>query len=62
MHLEDGENRRYVMADVEKGSIIAYAVRESDKNINRPLGRYLIKPFINELDKSDVLLVREDNA
>lgn len=55
-------NKRYyghISYDIEEGSIIAYVIDPEDKNINRPLGRLMIKPFVNLTDESDVVLYPE---
>lgn len=62
MDLMGGSNRHYVINDVKEGTLVAYLIRTSDKNINNPLGRYLIKPFVNVNDDADIVLVREDSA
>lgn len=38
---------RYVEQDIKAGTIIAYLIKEDDKNIEHPLGRVLLKPFHN---------------
>jgi hypothetical protein len=47
MDLNDGPNvnNKYIPADIKNGAIIAYLIRENDKNIDNPLGRILIKPY-----------------
>lgn len=60
MDMIGGVNNQYVIEEVNTGTIIAYAIHSDDKNINNPIGRVLIKPFINVQDKSDILLVREE--
>lgn len=54
MDLDGGSNRSYLKADVEHGSLIAYLIEEHDRNINRPAGRILIKPYV--AGKETVLL------
>lgn len=55
MNLRGGGNERYVAVDIEKGTLISYLIKESDKNIKNPLARILIKPYINSIDADDVL-------
>lgn len=50
MNIEDGINRRFVKCDVQQGTFIAYLVNNDDLNINRPVGRVLIKPYYHEDD------------
>ena len=47
MDLDDGTtvNNKYIPADIKNGAIIAYLIRENDKNIDNPLARILIKPY-----------------
>ena len=47
MDLNDGPtvNNKYIPADIKNGAIIAYLIRENDKNIDNPLARILIKPY-----------------
>lgn len=42
---KNGENVRYLIHEVEQGSIIAYLIKKSDRNINKPLGVLNIKPY-----------------
>ena len=46
MNLKDGEYKRYVKQDIKYGTVIAYAVRKGDRNIDNPVARVLIKPFL----------------
>lgn len=48
MDLDDGINKQHIFDDIKEGTLIAYFVREDDKNINNPIGRVLIKPFLNQ--------------
>jgi hypothetical protein len=47
MNLDIGKNSKYVPIDIKNGTIIAYLVYASDKNIEHPIGRVLIKPYFN---------------
>jgi hypothetical protein len=51
-----------VHCDVEEGTIIAYLVNKKDTNIKNPIGRVLIKPYINVNDPSDIYYGVEDNT
>ena len=42
---QGGCNMHYVYRDVVEGTLIAYLIKENDKNIEHPLGRVLIKPL-----------------
>jgi hypothetical protein len=48
MNIDSGSNKQYVEADIREGSIIAYLIKNDDKNIQNPLSRILIKPYIYE--------------
>lgn len=56
MNLVSGGNKKYVMANVKGGSLIAYLVDKNDLNINRPKARVLINPFINKDNPNEVAL------
>ena len=51
-----GQYCRYVGSDVKECSIIAYLINANDENIEKPIGRLLIKPFINVKDNNDIIL------
>jgi hypothetical protein len=51
----NGSNVKYLIQEVKKGSLISYLIRESDKNIEKPLGVLNIKPYPS-LDGSEILL------
>ena len=59
MNVIKGGNRRYVKLDIQEGSIICYLTTVSDTNLQRALGRVLIKPYINTENKKDVVLYAE---
>ena len=44
---DPGAYHKHVAHDVAEGTMVAYAIRASDTNIQKPLGRCLIKPFLN---------------
>jgi hypothetical protein len=48
MEIRDGMYGYKVLDDVKQGSLVAYAIRKNDTNINNPVGRLLIKPFENK--------------
>lgn len=61
----DGGNFHYVGADISCGTLIAYAHLDSDKNIDNPSGRVLLKPVIVPInDYSDyiIMYVRERSS
>lgn len=55
-NLNTGALKSYVERDIKAGTIIAYLIREDDKNIEKPLGRVLLKPFENP-DTGDWILL-----
>jgi hypothetical protein len=59
MNVIKGSNRHYVKLDLKEGSIICYLTTISDTNLKKPLGRVLIKPYINTENKEDVVLYAE---
>ena len=50
MNLENGSNNQYLENDIEFGSLVAYLVEDSDRNINKPMARVLLKPFHSSKD------------
>lgn len=48
MHLTKGMNRAYLEDDVKNGTIVAYLVADTDKNINNPTARISIKPHYSK--------------
>ena len=59
MNVIKGSNRHYVKLDIKEGSIICYLTKISDTNLKKPLGRVLIKPYVNTENKEDVVLYPE---
>jgi len=57
---KEGNNKRFVPLDIKVGTVIAYLIDATDKNINRPQARMLIKPFVNILGDHQVALGIED--
>jgi len=52
MNLNTGILRRFVPLDIKEGTLVAYLIKNTDKNIESPSARVLIKPFI-DLDGSE---------
>jgi len=55
MNLRGGSNSHYVKIDVKEGTIISYLIKRGDKNLQNPISRVLIKPFIDVLDETNIL-------
>lgn len=51
-----GGNSRYIPTMIEAGALIAYLIDADDLNINKPLARIKINPFINPQDPSKFLM------
>ncbi len=62
MNLYSGSNMRYVSRDVIEGTMVAYLVSEDDLNINNPIARKSIKPYVNYQDETDVLYEPESKT
>jgi hypothetical protein len=60
MNLYGGSNASYISHDIIEGTMVAYLVNMTDKNINRPIARIAIKPFVNVDDSTDVAYQAED--
>lgn len=58
----DGSNARFLAHDVAEGTLVAYAVRTADTNIQKPLGRCLLKPFLSMDGKEHILYRRETDV
>ena len=56
-----GAYHRHVKNDVAEGTLVAYAIRADDTNIQKPLVRCLLKPFKSE-DSEEVLYRRESRV
>ena len=61
MNLGGGSYSRFVPLDIEHGTVIAYAIKEDDRNIENPVCRVLMKPFIND-DKKDLIYFGIENT
>ena len=59
MNVIKGSNRHYIKADIREGSIICYITRIGDTDLKKPLGRILIKPYLNSENPKDVILYAE---
>jgi len=51
--------KTYIYKDIENGTLVAYIIREKDKNIKHPISRILLKQFINTKNYSDKILYPE---
>jgi hypothetical protein len=58
----DGSNIRYLEHDVAEGTLVAYAIRSEDTNIEKPLGRCLLKPFLRDDDSGTIFYRRETDV
>jgi hypothetical protein len=61
MNLKSGVNRRYVPIDIKEGTLIAYLINSNDKNIENPLARILIKPFVAVSSASQEIMLGVEN-
>jgi hypothetical protein len=59
-------SQMYVSKDIKYGSIIAYLIKSKDKNIQNPLGRVLIRPFIKvnstESEEDEKQIIKSDTV
>ena len=58
-NLEGGINSRYVLTEVEVGSLVAYLIEADDLNIQKPISRLSIAVYVNEKDPTKILLYPE---
>jgi hypothetical protein len=54
MNCETGGNKRYIHEDIKYGTLIAYAINSDDLNIQKPLARVLVKPFLSHYNPNDI--------
>jgi len=57
---ETGENTKYLLNDIKEGSLISYLIKKDDKNINNPLAVLNIKPYVNEKNNADIILLSDN--
>lgn len=62
MNLKDGAFANYVPIDVKEGTIVAYLINANDRNIENPVARIAIKPFVNTLNPDEVLFGAENRV
>lgn len=62
MNLYQGINAQYIQHDVKSGTMVAYLVKNDDLNIERPVARVAIKPFVNIDDESNVFYEAEERV
>jgi hypothetical protein len=56
-----GHHKDKIKYDIEHGTLVAYVVKSDDNNINKPISRLLIKPYVNEKNSKDVIWVSSDS-
>lgn len=59
MDMVNGDNAHYVLQDAANGTLIAYLINKDDPNIEHPISRILIKPFVNADDGSYILVAEQ---
>ncbi len=57
---KDGGNKNSIKSDIIEGVLVAYVVKVDDNNINNPISRVLIKPYLNKRDDTDIMWVSSD--
>jgi hypothetical protein len=57
LNIQSGVNKRYVADEVQQGTIVAYLINGNDLEIENPLGRVNIKPFVSNRDEKEILYV-----
>lgn len=50
----------YLKKDIRKGSLIAYLIRKTDRNIQNPLSSISIRPYLNEDNPQDIVFVPDN--
>ena len=59
MNVYDGMFKKYVSKDIAAGTFICYLTKPEDLNLNKPVARLLVKPFINIKNRNDIVYVPE---
>lgn len=62
MDMYKGLNREKIKDDIREGTLIAYLIKPDDLNIENPISRVLIKPFISENNPNDILYKPENKV
>jgi len=62
MTLGSGENEKYLIHDVREGSLVGYLINKDDRNIQDPVANCAIKPYINNENPSDIILVKDSKT
>ena len=62
MNLDGGGEKDYVPLDIKYGSVIAYAVKNDDLNIQNPVCRIMIKPFVSSSHPDYIHFGMEDKV
>jgi hypothetical protein len=57
--LVGGSRCTYVPQDIRAGTLVAYMITKDDVNINNPVGRILLKPYINDQNQTAYALHNE---
>ena len=57
MDLDGGINKSYLARDIKHGTLVAYLIKNTDKNINAPIARILIKPYEKSSNRKEHILV-----
>lgn len=60
--MASGNNTRFLAKDVKLGSLVAFLIRKDDRNIQDPLSNLNIKPYINDEDPSDIVLIPDNRV
>ena len=60
--LVDGINSHYIPAEIDAGIMIAYQIKNTDDNIEKPRGRILIIPYYQEKNPDDIYMFAVDKV
>lgn len=56
MDFKNGSNKKFIKKDLAKGTLVAYLVKDTDKNINNPTARIALRPMNRKGDKESTIL------
>jgi len=62
MNIYDGIHKEKVKDDIREGTIVAYLIKPDDLEIENPISRSSIKPFISQNDSNDIMYKTEEKV
>lgn len=57
MNVDTGRNKKYIAEDIKHGTLVAYLVKNTDKNINHPIARIRLMRYFREANPKDFIVL-----